>query len=99
LAAEAGCAELVSSFLDLGAPLHARDDAGLQLIHYATIAGSPELVSVLLKAGASAVAVYGPQQRQLIVDAIQKNFYEIMDLLLDARASVHHSQDGLQLII
>jgi len=33
-----------------------------------------------------------------LVDAIQKHFFEIMDLLLDARASVHHSEDGLQLI-
>ena len=98
LAAEAGCVELVSIFLDGGASVHTRDDSGLQLIHVATIKDFPELVSVLLKAGASAVALYGPGQ-QAIIDATQNCSYKVLDLLINAGASVHCSNEsGMQLI-
>ncbi|MBI1685635.1 ankyrin repeat domain-containing protein [Caulobacter hibisci] len=81
-AAREGRADLVTTLLDAGAPIDARDDRGYTALTLAAYNGKADLVSVLIARGADACAV-DPRGNTALMGAAFKGDDDMARLLLD----------------
>lgn len=86
--------EIVELFLKLGANINAQDKEGMTALDYAASAGSVQLVSMLIRLGASPNVGKGAKKSSPVVHGIEGGNLEVLKILLAAKADVNTPHSG-----